>query len=120
MQFLLDEMQAKLDQFRAELAAAQGNPPEVRLARNGRRNSAASYWAGKTEEEKAEEYQRRNAKRMATLAARGINSRGKKLAAPLEMVPAKMHPRDPRHPGHEAWIHKLKSARAENQARKAK
>ena len=98
MQHMVTLMQEQTDQLRAELAAAmninehpetplvaprRGRPPGVKEAEPRR-----SGWPDDPEERKAE---------MARRKAVGASKKA-------------THPRDPRHPGHDAWLKKLRAA----------
>jgi hypothetical protein len=105
MQHMVDLMQEQLDQFREQLEAAQtskkriGRPP-------GSVNKAqgpASFWAKMTPEQRRIEGQRRRAVAMGEAPSQDHDPYRTKAKR-------KGHPRNPEHPGHEAWLAKLRAA----------
>lgn len=92
MQYTVERMQRMLDEFRAELAALQ-------VGHHGAKARAGKgAWAGTTTEERSEIAKRRWETRRRNAAAKA----GEKIPG--------LHPRDAQHPGHDAWIAKLKVA----------
>ena len=115
MQYLIDKMQAQIDDFRQELARLQGTqpkklgrPPKERpqnVESPARSRGSASYWAKMTPKERSAEMRRRQQ------VAAGVKP-GRKMPPKAEAKPLKLHPRDPRHPGHAAYLKNLgKSSR---------
>jgi hypothetical protein len=88
MQHMLTLMQAQLDEVRASLAALQDDPEDSGHSRI-RRKVMNHYWASMTAEQRSAEMRRRHA----------VGRKRKHL-----------HPRDPKHPEHEAWKAKMKEA----------
>jgi hypothetical protein len=118
MQHMLDEMQNVLNTFRENLEAAQapgkkrGRPRKIVIedteaVKKSRRS--AGYWAKMTPEQRSAEMKRR----AAVIVAKG----GKSVILPRG---GKLHPRDPRHPGHEAWLAKLRAAQKKTWANMSK
>jgi len=101
-----EAIDAEIRRYQGIIALAreneEGGEPEPE-AKTGRGSHQAAYWARMTPEERSAEMRRR-----------GMVNKKKKLAQAGELtkrgVPAKMHPRDPRHPGHDAWIVKIRKA----------
>jgi hypothetical protein len=94
MQYMVELMQRQLDEFRQELALFQQLDDKRALAPEKsavRVKVAKGAWAGMTAEERSAEMKRRFAVRAAKKAA-------------------KLHPRDPRHPGHDAWRETMRAA----------
>lgn len=87
-----------LQQLRADLmAGAPAETEPVVATRRGRPLKPGSRsWGNLTAEERSAEMKRR----MAVAQAK----RGKTIKIPG------LHPRDPKHPGHDAWIEKMKAA----------
>lgn len=104
MVHLLELMQAEVDRFRQllEQAAAPkkrlGRPPKESYPPQERSSKIANYWAGMTPAERKREMKRRQ-----EVAA------GKR---PSNRKPAekKLHPRDAGHPGHAAWLKKMRTS----------
>lgn len=92
MQYTVERMQRMLDEFRAELAALQAGHHGAK-ARAG-----MGAWAGTTTEQRSEIAKRRWETRRRNAAAKA----GEKIPG--------LHPRDPQHPGHDAYIAKLRAA----------
>lgn len=88
MQYMVEQMQRMLDEFRAELAMLQAGHHGAK-ARAGK-----GAWAGKSAEERHE------------IAKRRWETRRRNA----EAADAPRHPHDPRHPGHEAYIAKLRES----------
>jgi hypothetical protein len=93
MQFMIEQMQAKLDDMRAMLAGLQTGerPRRGRPPGSAKAEGARSAWAGMTAEERSIEMKRRFAVRMAKQTG-------------------KMHPRDPNHPKHQEFAAKVRKA----------
>lgn len=98
-QMMLDWMQERLDELRADLrafqqmepaAAKRGRPAAVKGAKLDARGTS---WAGMSEEERSAEMKRR----------RALGERNK-------AAKAKLHPRDAAHPEHAAWREKMRAA----------
>jgi hypothetical protein len=87
MQYMVELMQRQLDEFRQELALFQALDDK----RAAPKKAAKGAWAGMTAKERSAEMKRR-------------------LAARAAKKTAKLHPRDSRHPGHDAWREKMRVA----------
>lgn len=86
----IQEVQEQLARVQGRLAAGDEPDEEVPAVRMKRKKSAqALYWARMTVDERSAEMKRR-----------GMVGRKKAAGKPT-------HPRDPRHPDHEAWTKKL-------------
>jgi hypothetical protein len=88
MQYMVELMQRQLDEFRQELALFQALDDK----RTAPKKAAKGAWAGMTAKERSAEMKRRFAARAA------------------KKKTAKLHPRDSRHPGHDAWRETLSAA----------
>lgn len=91
MQYMIERMQRELDSMRSQLAVLQaGHHGSVRDAIvEGKR---ASGWSADPEERKRD---------MARRRAKGLGLKNPKGLG---------HPRDPKHPGHDAWVAKLRKS----------
>lgn len=100
----LDERIARVNSRHARVAGAEEEPEgytgkeavaywDEELKKAGKKKSSpqAGYWAQMTPGERSKEMKRRMAK--------GRRKKG-----------AKLHPRDPNHPGHEEWLKKMSKA----------
>lgn len=110
MQHMIELMQAQLDEFRRALGQLQepvrrgpGRPKVDHVDPEVRSRGSASYWAKMTPEERSAEMRRRQQ------VAAGLKP-GRKMPPKAEAKPLKMHPRDPRHPGHGAWLKTMRKA----------
>lgn len=100
--YILERMQEELNYLQQVLAAHQenrqeGGEPKRRGRPPGSKNpfvKKAGSWAGMTKEERSQEMKRRQ---MVAQLRRGGQ-------------PVKMHPRDPRHPGHAEWVEKMRKS----------
>ena len=87
-----------------------GEPDETPARKTGSGSAQAAYWARMTPKQRSKEMKRRG------MVGRSKKSGAEKrvFAQPGELTkrgtPAKMHPRDPRHPGHDAYIAKLRKS----------
>lgn len=92
-----------LQQLRADLVASGGGGPVaveakavVRRGRPPGKKAARSAWTGMSAEERSIEMKRRMA---VSQAKRGVKVK----------IPG-LHPRDPKHPGHDAWVEKMRAS----------
>jgi hypothetical protein len=100
----------EIERFRLVLAQDEEIEPEVEPEIEPEKNKGsaqAAYWARMTPAQRRYEMQRRGMTRAKK------KKQQVRRAQPGEMTkrgtPAKMHPRDKRHPGHDAWVEKLKA-----------
>lgn len=84
MQYALDQMQKIVDDFREQLATLQNGGGKKTIRIKDEKKSA--YWANMTAEERSQEVKRRMTMR------------------------TKLHPRDPAHPNHQAWLTRVTRA----------
>lgn len=103
----------EIERLRAFLGGADAE--EVPATTNGRRNP----WAGMSLAERRAEVARRMA--VAAGAAPSRDKREYKRARIEEKQAAvKLHPRDPRHPGHAEWVETMRQTKKANWARMPK
>jgi len=113
MQHMITLMQRELDNMRAALARVQarqaGHEEAPTHAEKSRRQAVVGYWAKMSPEERSAEMRRRG---MVRTGKKGAKGKKQKHAQYGQLTttgqPVKMHPRDPRHPGHDAWLAKLR------------
>jgi len=96
MQYMLDQMQEQLNEFREALATAQGKKKLGRPLGSGKR---ASGWPADPDERRAEMLRRMQ---VAAGKAKPVTKKS------TEYVGSPNHPRHPDHPEHAKWLAKMK------------